>query len=232
MTYNEQYKKLIQTILTDGIEVEGRNGNTLALPYYSFTIDDMSNDHKLLLRKMYYKGPEGEFKTFIDPTPLTNVKQFEENGCRYWKNWGDEHGNINLDYHQELHPQLEWVMDQVKNNPSSRRNRIELWNWGNVHDETLSLPCCFHGMDFSVLNNKLFMKWSQRSVDTTNGLPSDVYLAYLFMQHVANYANLEIGGCMFSLSNVHIYEENVENATKLLDRTVEDYDKKLEFKLV
>jgi len=229
--YNNEYRKLIIEILCKGTKQKGRNGDTLLLPHYSFTIENMENDHKLLLRKMYYKGILGGFKTFIDPTPLTNVSQLEANGCNYWKLWGGENGELNIDYHNQLHPQLEDLIEGIKNDPNSRRHVINLWNHENVQNGVLSLPCCWYSHIYSIINGTLHMQWVQRSVDTMVGLPSDIYLAYLFMEHIATLTDLRIGSCMFSLSNVHIYTEHIDGAYELLQRHETDKDKPFKFLL-
>ena len=231
MDYNKEYKKLVETILTNGTEVDSRNSLTLAIPHYSFTIDDMEDDWRLLLRKLYVKGIYGEFLTLIDPTPLTNVSQFEANDCNYWKLWSGESGYINIDYHNKLHPRLANLISEIKADPTSRRHIINLWDQDNVDSGELSLPCCWNQLTFSVIGKKLHLTWTQRSVDTMIGLPSDVYLAHLFMSYVAIHTSLEVGSCMFSLSNVHIYSQHTEGAKELLTRTEADYDKPLKFKL-
>ena len=228
---NKEYRNLVIKILLGGTEMKCRNGSQLIIPSYSFTVDDMKNDHKLLLRKMFYKGILGEFKTFIDPTPLTHVSQFEANGCNYWKLWADSSGYISVDYHNELHPQLEDVIEQIKTDPDSRRHVVSIWNHANVMSGELSLPSCWHNLTFSVIEGTLHMTWTQRSVDVMIGLPSDVYLAYLFMDHVAKETGLKIGSCMFALSNVHIYTEHLDGAYELLQRTEDDFDNPLKFLL-
>jgi len=229
-----QYKMLVSSILELGTKQEGRNGNTLVVPHYSFTLNfaDPRNS-KLLLRKMWYNGVIGEFKTLVDKTPLTNVSQFEDNGCSYWSDWADPMtGALNLDYYNMLHPQLEEVIENIKTNPESRRHVIELWNHDHVESGELSLPCCWHGMTFSIIDRTVHMTWVQRSVDTMIGLPADIYLAYLFMKRVCKETGLEPGTCMFALSNVHIYEEHLKGARELLDRTEYDYNKALKFELI
>ncbi len=239
MEINKEYKKLVKHILDEGIEQDCRNGSQLIIPHYSFTLDHINGDnHELTLRKMYYKGVKGEFKTLIDPTSLTNVKQFEENGCNYWKLWAEEDGSINIDYHNMMHPQLEDIIRQIKYEPNSRRHVIELWDHNHVYHkydndvyDPLSLPCCWHGLTFSVIDNTLHLKWIQRSVDTMIGLPADIYLSYLFMSHIAHLCDLKIGTCMYSLSNVHIYSEHIEGAKEILRRSVKDKDNPLKFEL-
>jgi len=231
MSFNNEYKKLVDQVLMEGSKQECRNGKQYIIPHYSFTITDMQNGWELQLRKMYYRGVLGEFKTLIDPKSLTNVKQFEANGCNYWSKWTGPNGELVLDYHDQLHPQLEDIIEQIKTDPYSRRHVISLWNHENIKSGKLSLPCCWHNLTFSVIEDTLSMVWAQRSVDTMLGLPSDVFLAHLFMQHVANATNLHIGSCLFSLANVHIYEEHMTNAWKILSRTKADYDKPLKFEL-
>jgi thymidylate synthase len=229
---NSEYKKLVRYILDNGVHQFCRNGEQLIIPSYSFTLDFMVDNPVITLRKMYTKGIIGEFKTLTDKdNPLTNISQFEERGCHYWRDWMGPRGELNLDYYNMLHPQLEDIIEQIKTDPDSRRHEKELWNHDIVKSGKLSFPCCWHGITFSVVNNILHMTWVQRSVDTMVGLPSDIYLAYLFMNYIAPKCSLEFGTCMFALSNAHIYMEHVEGAKGLLNRTDADKDNPLKFKL-
>jgi len=229
-----EYKDLVNHILQYGTDQSCRNGSQRIIPHWAMTLDfsDPTQDnHILKLRKMWYKGIVGEFKTLIDPEPLTNVSQFEANGCNYWKAWAAGDGSINIDYANQMHPQLENLIAQIKADPDSRRHIIDLWNPENVANGSLSLPCCWHNLTFSVIADVVHLKWTQRSVDTMIGLPADIFLAYKFMQLVCTECDLKMGTCMFSLSNVHIYEEHLEGAAELLDRTEYDCDKILKFEL-
>ena len=227
---NKEYKRLVAHILDNGEEQDCRNGKQLIIPHYSFTLDFRKDMPMLTLRKMYYKGVEGEFNTLVSEEPLTNVSQFEANGCNYWKQWAGSNGELNLDYANMLKPQLRNVIESIKKDPTSRRHVIELWNYENLPD--LSLPCCWHGLTFSVIGKTLHLKWVQRSVDTMIGLPADVCLAWLFMGLIATKCNLDMGTCTFALSNVHIYDEHIENAKILLTtRTSKDYNNPLAFEL-
>jgi len=231
MSLNSKYKKLVSYILDNGELQSSRNGNTLIIPHYSFTLDFRKDNSLLSLRKMYVKGIKGEFKTLVSTTPLTNVSQFEANGCMYWKDWAGPNGELNLDYYNELHPALDNVIEQIKRDPNSRRHVISLWNNEHTFDNSLSLHCCWHNLTFSVINKILHLTWTQRSVDTMVGLPSDILLADLFIQYVAEATDTIVGSCMFSLSNVHIYEEHIEGTKELLNRTEVDFEKPLKFEL-
>jgi len=234
--FNKKYKELIKHVLENGFEQKSRNGFQKIIPHYSFTLDFSKKDaYKLTLRKMYYKGVKGEWDTLMDlKNPLKNVSQFEANGCPYWGLWTGPNGELNLDYYNMLHPQLEDIINQIKSDPGSRRHVVELWNYEHVKDKEnpLSLPCCWHHLCFSVINDTIHLKWGQRSVDCMLGLPSDVYLAYLFLEYVAKETNFKMGTCMFSLSNVHIYSQHIEGAYELLERNDDDFNKPIKFELI
>lgn len=225
--YNDKYKTLIRTVINTGSHQEGRNGQQKIIPAHSFTINH--KDWRLNLRKMHYKGVEGEFKTLISKTPLTNVQQFRDNGCNYWDMFAEVDGSINLDYYNELQKQLPGIIEQIKAEPHSRRHVIDLWNHENL--ENLSLPCCWYSMIFSVIGNTINIIWNQRSCDVALGLPSDVYLAHLFLKHIAEQTGTIPGVMTFNLANVHLYEQHINNAKILLTRTEQDYNTPLKFEL-
>ena len=231
--YTKEYKDLVQHILHKGNHQVCRNGENLIIPHYSFTLDHSTGEnYQMLLRKYFYKGVKGEFTTLMSDEPLTNVRQFEDNGCNYWKDWAGPKGQLVLDYYNEMHPAIENVIKQIQKDPGSRRHVISLWNNEHAFDGSLSLHSCWHNLTFSVIDGYLHLAWTQRSVDTMVGLPADIYLSYLFMQRVAGMCGLEVGSCMYSLSNVHIYNSHIDGARALLLRTEDDYDKPLKFELL
>jgi len=231
MNYNEEYKKLIKAVL-NGEEIESRNSKTLQIPHYSFVIDNMRDDSKLKLRKMNYAGVLGEFLTFTATRPLTNIQQLKDNGCNYWDMFADEDGSINLDYANKLPYQIDDVVDLINEDPNSRRMVIDLWDDNKEHRATLNLVCCHYSYSFSVMNNVLHMTWVQRSTDCFLGLPSDVAYAHFLMTNIATRTGTEVGSCMFSLSNVHLYENSWDAAKEILNRTEFDSDKPLKVKLL
>ena len=229
--YNDKYKELVHTILTKGQWQEARNGQCLIIPHYSFTIN--AKDWRLNLRKMWYSGVRAEWDTLMDTeNPLTNVKQFKDRGCNYWDNFAAEDGSIRLDYYDMLHSQLEDVIKNIKRNPHDRGHVVELWNHNNVKSGVLSLRCCWHGFTISVIGSTAHLNWVQRSVDTMLGLPADVYLAYLFLNHICDEVGLNMGTMSFDLSNAHIYQQHIDGAKEIMNRTEADYNKPLKFELI
>ena len=223
---DKEYLALLEKIIYKGKWIEGRNGRTLGIPFHSFTIN--AKDWALSLRRTYYKGVKGEWKTLMDTeNPLTNVMQFEANGCPYWRLWAKEDGSLNLDYYNRLHPQLEDIIEQIKKDPYSRRHVVSLWNHENVQSGELSLPCCWYSMVFTVIGGVLNITWVNRSLDVYYGLPADIYLARLFLEHVAKEVNLPFGDINFVASNVHLYENQIQAAKELLEGKEPSYKPEL-----
>lgn len=204
------YKELGQKILNEGIFQQGRNGRTLSI--FGTTMKyDLANGFPLLnMRKIYYKGVVGEFLSFIGDAKT--LEEFESNGCPFWKLWADEDGTLRLDYPPR--EQLGYVIDLIKNEPTSRRILIDLWNPDNRGK--LSLDPCHTQYQFSVREGRLNMIWTQRSVDFAIGAPSDFILAALYVITIANECNLLPGELTFNFGDTHLYEEHIEQFTKLM----------------
>jgi thymidylate synthase len=215
MSIDFQYAVIAKQILETGIKKEGRNGNTISIFGAHMSYDVGRGFPLLRMRKIFYKGILGEFKSFLDDAK--SVQEFEANGCNYWKLWADEDGALRLDYPPR--EQLDYVINLLKTEPNSRRMIIDLWNPDNRGK--LSLDPCHTQYQFYVRNNKLDMIWNQRSVDWAIGAPSDFVLAALYNITIANEVGLQPGIVTFNFGDTHVYEEHIEQLTKL----VKDLDK-------
>lgn len=172
---------------------------------------------------MYTRGVFGELAAFLKG-PKT-IKDFEDEGCHYWKKWGEEDGSINVDYGNAWLDfdgvnQLEAVLDSLSQDPNGRRHIISSWRPGHLH--SLSLPCCHLLYQWYVNNGSLEMIWYQRSVDTMIGLPSDIVLAAAWNILMANELGLHPGKLVFMLGDTHIYRSHNPQVMQYLasaDRT-------------
>jgi thymidylate synthase len=215
----QNYKNLVKNVLLRGEPKIGRNGETLSLhgTQLKFNAEDIP---LLNSRKIFYKGVIGEFAAFMNNAKT--VQEFKDLGCNYWDSWEDINGELNLDYVNQLHKKVDGINSQLdiakyelKTNPSSRRIMINLWRPENL--ETLSLPCCHFNYQFLVNNNRLDMIWTQRSADVMIGIPSDMILAYLWVQCLAKECNLEPGEVTMHFGDTHIYKGHIDNAYKYLE---------------
>ena len=221
MNYELAYMGLVRKILANGELRRGRNGTTLAIFGETLTIDLSTGEFPLLTgRQLFYRGVFGELAAMLRG-PKT-LKDFEEHGCNYWKQWAMPNGSINVDYGNAWidfngFNQLEALADGLKNNPHGRRHLVTGWRPDRLDD--LSLPCCHYAYQWYVREDKyLDMMWHQRSVDTMIGLPSDVIFASAWNIMLANEVGLIPGKITFTLGDTHIYEEHIEQAKEYLTR--------------
>lgn len=219
-----EYKDLVKQVLACGEVKECRNGITTSLIGTQLKFD-ASNIPLLNSRKIFYKGVVGEFSAFMNN--CTKLQEFKDRGCNYWDAWADNKGTLRLDYVTQLHnnlitlkgvqtPQLEALKIGLVNDKFSRRHIINLWVPENLH--ILSLPCCHYSYQFIVsTDNKLNMIWTQRSADVMVGIPSDMILAYLWVQCLSKELGFKPGEVTMNFGDTHIYEEHIAGAKQYLE---------------
>ena len=212
MDINQTYIALGKKLLNEGLFRKTRNGVTLGIFGASMTHDMGDGFPILSIRNIYTKGIVGEFKSFIEDADT--IAKFEANGCNYWKLWAEKDGSIKLDYPPRK--QLDYVIDLLKNEPTSRRILIDLWNPDNRGK--LSLDPCHTQYQFYVREGAyLDMIWTQRSVDYAVGMPSDLILAALYVEYICSKVEgLTPGRITYNLGDIHLYEEHIDGFKVLM----------------
>jgi thymidylate synthase len=221
----KEYCELIKRILAEGERRKTRNGYTLSIFGASLTVDLADGFPILQGRKIFYKGVFGELAAMLRG-PKT-VQDFKDQGCNYWDDWGDEQGRLSIDYGNQWHDfngvsQIEMLKESLRNNPTDRRMIISSWRPDRL--DQLSLPCCHYSYQFYVRDDAyLDMIWTQRSVDTMVGLPSDIVFAAAWLIAISREFYLVPGRIKFDLGDCHIYEEHIASGAlqKYLDAYIE-----------
>lgn len=126
-----------------------------------------------------------------------------------WRNWITKNGSV-ID-------QVSNVVNEIKNNPNSRRLLVNAWNPGEL--DGMALPPCHYSFQFYVSDGKLSCMWNQRSVDTFLGLPFNIASYALLTHLVAHQCNLGLGQLVFTGGDVHLYLNHIEQAKEQLKRT-------------
>lgn len=119
--------------------------------------------------------------------------------------------------------QLTELVSELKKNPNGRRHMMVYWNPDQIHSAVL--PPCHFGCQFMVTGNKLNLKWFQRSVDTTFGLPYNIMFYGLFLELVAKLTGYEAGELAFTGTDVHIYKNQVPMVKEQLTREPKELPK-------
>ena len=133
-----------------------------------------------------------------------------ELGPVYGKQWRDFSG---VD-------QLQWVINEIKNNPTSRRLIVSAWNPAEVEEMAKAgLPPCHTLFQFYVSReNKLSCQLYQRSADLFLGVPFNIASYALLTMMVAQVCDLELGDFVHTFGDCHIYNNHVEQMDEQLAR--------------
>lgn len=221
MSFEYDYFNLVGRILNHGAVVVGRNGATTSLIGETLKFD-LRYEFPILKARAYpVHTVFGEFAAIIRGPKY--LEDFLKYGCGYWAKWANQDASLSIDVdygNAWLNfngvNQLEWVANEIKTNPQSRRLIVSGWNPANVINNKLSLPCCHYSYQFVVRGNVLHMIWIQRSADTMIGVPADAALAAAWLIALANETGLVPGSCTMHFGDIHIYNEHIVEAEKLM----------------
>ncbi|MGN1223122.1 MAG: thymidylate synthase [Christensenellales bacterium] len=184
---------------------------------------DLSKEFPIMtLRKTAFKNCVDEI-LWIWQKKSNNIKDLHSH---IWDSWADENGSIGKAYGYQLgvkHKYKEGEMDQVdrvlfdlKNNPSSRRILTNIYTFQDLHE--MNLYPCAYSMTFNVTGNKLNGILNQRSQDmlTANNWNICQYAVLLHM--FAQVSNLEVGELVHVIADAHIYDKHIPLVEEMIKR--------------
>ena len=128
---------------------------------------------------------------------------------KQWRAWKTSTG--------ETIDQLKDVIQDIKNNPSSRRLIVSAWNPEDV-PTNMALPPCHSLFQFHVADGKLSCQLYQRSADIFLGVPFNIASYALLTHLIAKEAGLEPGEFIHTLGDAHIYLNHEEQVRTQLQR--------------
>ena len=176
-----QYHKLLKHVLENGNDKNDRTGTgTRSVFGYQMRFDLSKGFPLLTTKKIHLKSIIYELLWFLKGE--TNISYLKENGVSIWDEWADEHGELGPVYgyqwrswpgrNGETIDQISGLIDQIKNNPDSRRLIVTAWNPSDV--EKMALPPCHCLFQFYVSNGKISCQLYQRSADIFLGVPFNI----------------------------------------------------------
>lgn len=142
-----------------------------------------------------------------------------------WDSWKNEHGIIGRGYGYQINKttfgypsQIDYILGELKKNPTSRRLVIEMWN---VDDLTqMTLPPCLHNLHFIVKDSKLNLIMKQRSNDMLVANNFNVVEYSLLVHKIARHIGLGVGKLTHVIGDMHIYNKHEGQALELMDREI------------
>ena len=220
-----QYHKLLQKILEEGAEKGDRTGTgTKSVFGYQMRFDLQEGFPLLTTKKLHLRSIIHELLWFIQGD--TNIKYLKDNKVSIWDEWADENGDLGPVYGKqwrswatpsgETIDQLSQVIDQIKNNPNSRRMIVSAWNVADVNQ--MALPPCHALFQFYVADGKLSCQLYQRSADVFLGVPFNIASYALLTMMIAQVCDLKAGEFIHTLGDAHLYSNHLEQANLQLTR--------------
>ena len=194
----KQYLDILNRILTEGTEKGDRTGTGTISIFGTQSRYNLADGFPLLTtKKLHLKSIIYELLWFLKGD--TNVKYLQEHGVRIWNEWADENGELGPvyghqwrswpDYNGGVIDQIQYVVDQLKTNPNSRRMIVSAWNV--VY---------------------------QRSADTFLGVPFNIASYALLLQMMAQVTGFKAGDFIHTTGDTHLYLNHLEQARLQLTR--------------
>lgn len=222
----KQYLDLLDRILTEGVKKEDRTGTGTISVFGNQMRFNLEDGFPLLTtKKLHLKSIIYELLWFLRGD--TNIKYLKDHGVSIWDEWADENGELGPVYGHQWRSwpdenggtidQIQNVVNQIKNNPDSRRMIVSAWNVAEV--ERMALPPCHTMFQFYVANGRLSLQLYQRSADTFLGVPFNIASYALLLQMMAQVTGLKAGDFIHTTGDTHLYLNHLEQSKLQLTRT-------------
>lgn len=158
------------------------------------------------------RGEHWYMKDITSEEPYYRHMRYGDLGRVYGAQWR-KYGFFGFD-------QVQYVIDNIKQNPTSRYNIINAWNGDEflgIHAD-VALPACHVYYQFCVNNGKLDMMMVQRSCDMFLGVPFDIASGAALLTIIAHHTGYEPGVFHWVGNCCHLYENHLDQARELITR--------------
>jgi thymidylate synthase len=219
------YLDLMQRILDTGVEQKDRTGvGTLSVFGHQMRFDLSQGFPLVTTKKLHLRSIIIELLWFLRGD--TNVKWLQENKVSIWDEWAGEDGELGPVYGKQWRDwrgegsisvdQIALLIDQINNNPASRRQIVSAWNPAEL--DKMALAPCHCLFQTHVANGKLSLQLYQRSCDVFLGVPFNIASYALLTHLLADQCGLEVGDFVWTGGDCHLYSNHLEQARSQLTR--------------
>lgn len=230
----KQYLETLEMILDKGIDRCGRNGKTRALFWQTVRFDLKDSFPAVTTKQLYFHLVKAELLWFINGSD--NVKDLQKLGCHiwdanaespYWKPKARFDGDVGRAYGVQWRrwkspwterpiDQLSQVVEQIRQDPHSRRHLVIAWNPAEL--EMMCLPACHILFQFFVADGMISLGMLQRSCDMFLGVPFNIASYALLLSIIGQITDLKPNELVITFGDVHIYHNHFSQVKEQLAR--------------
>jgi thymidylate synthase len=220
-----QYLDVLEQVMRHGAEKADRTGTgTRSLFGAQMRFDLNAGLPLVTTKKLHLRSIVHELLWFLKGE--TNIAYLKENKVSIWDEWADANGELGPVYGKQWRSwaapdgrsidQMQWLLEEIKRNPDSRRLIVSAWNVADLPRMAL-MPC--HALfQFYVADGKLSCQLYQRSADLFLGVPFNIASYALLTQLIAQVSGLGVGDFVHTLGDAHIYSNHYEQVNEQLSR--------------
>lgn len=222
----QAYLDLLRHIKTHGTIKGDRTGTgTISTFGYQMRFDLSQGFPLLTTKKLHLRSIIYELLWFLRGE--TNIQYLHDHKVTIWDEWADANGKLGPIYGYQWRSwptpdgghidQITQLIDQIRNNPNSRRLIVSAWNVAEI--DKMALPPCHSLFQFYVADGKLSCQLYQRSADVFLGVPFNIASYALLTMMIAQVTGLTPGDFVHTLGDAHIYLNHQEQVEEQLSRT-------------
>ena len=221
----KQYLEFMRHVRDHGVVKEDRTGTgTTSLFGYQMRFDLAEGFPVVTTKTLHLRSIIHELLWFLQGD--TNIRYLIENGVHIWDEWADEKGDLGPVYGAQWRSwpdpnggaidQISQLLEQIKENPDSRRLLVSAWNPAQV--EQMALPPCHCLFQFYVVEGRLSCQLYQRSADIFLGVPFNIASYSLLTMMIAQVTGLEVGEFIHTFGDAHLYSNHMQQVDLQLSR--------------
>jgi len=221
----QAYLDLLRRVMAEGVVKGDRTGTgTRSVFGHQMRFDHSKGFPLVTTKKLHLRSIIHELLWFI--AGETNIEYLRKNAVTIWDEWADEGGELGPVYGKQWRSwakpdggtvdQIQWVINEIKRNPDSRRLVVSAWNPADL--DKMALPPCHCLFQFYVADGKLSCQLYQRSADIFLGVPFNIASYALLTAMMAQVTGLKPGDFVHTFGDAHLYSNHVEQATLQLTR--------------
>jgi len=219
------YLDLLRHVRDTGVRKSDRTGTgTVSVFGYQMRFNLEDGFPLVTTKKCHLRSIIHELLWFLKGE--TNVRYLKENGVSIWDEWADDKGELGPIYGYQWRSwpapdgrhvdQIQRVLDDLKNNPDSRRIIVSAWNVADL--DKMALAPCHAFFQFYVADGKLSCQLYQRSADLFLGVPFNIASYALLTMMMAQVTGLKPGDFVHTLGDAHIYLNHFDQVNEQLAR--------------